>query len=188
MGRDVAAPTVARADIPRTHPLLTEKRVDQRRLPGAGRADQRDGHAIADACTQRLDTLGAQGARHMDRHAAAVALHCGDASGNVVADVGLVEDDCGLCPARPDAGEVALDPAHVEVGIEAAHRKHQVDVGRHHLGASLAARNASGESRASGQDALDGGRAFGTGWLADDDPVADPGRPGVFELGTQSSG
>ena len=75
-------------------------------------------------------------------------LDLGDAAGDVLAEVGLVEDHRRLRAARPDAGEVALDPADVEVGVEAADGEHQVDVGRDHLRARLATGGAAGEDRA----------------------------------------
>jgi len=116
-----------------------------------------------------------------------VTLDFGNPHPRVRAYVGLVEDHRRLGAARPDAGEVALDPAHVEVGVEAAHREHQVDVGRDHLGARLASGGAPREHRAPLEDAFDDGRAVCTGCVVDDNPVADTGRPGILELAAKSS-
>ena len=54
-------------------------------------------------------------------------------SASVAAEVGLVEDDHRLDAASPGEGEVALQPAHVEVMVECHDDEDGVDVRRHDL-------------------------------------------------------
>ncbi len=140
-----------------------------------------------DAGTHGLDAFGVKGADHVGRHADGVTLDLGDARPRVRADVGLVEDHRWQGAARPDAGEVALDAAHVEVGVEATHGEHQVDVGRDHLRPRLAAGGAPREHRAPLEDALDDDGAAWPGGFVDEHPVADTGRPGLRALDAEPS-
>ena len=47
---------------------------------------------------------------------------------DIVGEVGLVEDDDRLGARAPGQGQVALEPARVEVGVERGHDEQQVDV------------------------------------------------------------
>jgi hypothetical protein len=120
-------------------------------------------------------------------HTDNVSLDFGTSNPRVGAYVGLVEDHRWLSTAGPNASEVALDPAHVEVGVEATHDEDQVDVRRDHLDARLPPSGTPGEHGAPLENAFDDGRALRTGNVVDDNPVTDTGRPSILELEAKSS-
>jgi hypothetical protein len=109
----------------------------------------------------------------------------GDSFGGVRAEVGLVEDHLGPRAARPDPGEVALDPADVEVRVQAADGEDDVDIGRDDLGASRASGGSAGEHRAPFEDLFDDGGAIRAGRTLKDDPIPDGGESLLLEAGAK---
>ena len=95
---------------------------------------------------------------------AAIDAH-GDAAGHLLdlraprlevrGHVGLVQQHHGRGAALPGQHQRALEPARVEVAVEAHHQEHRVDVGRQHLRDRAHARGAADERRAPRQHGLD---------------------------------
>ena len=75
-------------------------------------------------------------------------------------------------------GEIALQPAQVEVGVERGDQKGDVHVGRNHLGAALWAASLADEGGPAGQDGVDEGSGF-AGARFEGDPVTGD-RPACF--------
>ena len=133
MGRRVAAARVVVADGGGRLALLAEQRVDQGGLADAGRAEHDRGPAGAQVLAEVRDVVAGQGAEDDDGHAGGDGLDRDEPALEVVGDVGLVEDDDRADAARPGDGQVALQPAQVEVVVEARDDEGDVDVGRDDL-------------------------------------------------------
>ena len=114
----VPAALVVGTDLVRCLALPAQERVDEGRLADARRAEQGDRLARLEQGRQRLDADAVAGADGAHGHARRDCRHLGDAAGNVRAQVGLVEHDDRLGAARPGQGQVALEPAQVEVVVE----------------------------------------------------------------------
>ena len=90
-------------------------------------------------------------------HARGDGLDLGAAAGEVVADVGLVQQHDGHRPALPGEDQRALEPSRVEVPVEAHHEEDRVHVGGQHLGDDPVAGRPAEEGGPPGQHRLDDG-------------------------------
>src|ERR1043166_8833502 len=108
----------------------------------------------------------------MHGHGARDGFNLGDECGDVVRQVGLIENDDRHRPAVPRRREVALDTARVEVALEAAHKKQSVDVGGDDLLVGVRAGDFAREFTEPRQYRLDCCLAFVMARL-NCDPVAD---------------
>ena len=109
---------------------------------------------------------------HADGDARGDGLDGGATARDVVADVGLVQQDDRLRPALPGEDERALDAAEAEVSVEARHEEDRVHVRRQDLGHGPLPRRPADEGGSPGQDGLDD-RAVAALARAQGHPVAD---------------
>ena len=91
----------------------------------------------------------------MDRRPEGDGLDAGHRRLDVRAEIGLGQDDNRRRPALPGAGQIALQAARIEIGIERGGQKGGVDIGRHHLGPALPAGGLAHEGGAPWQDMVD---------------------------------
>ncbi len=92
----------------------------------------------------------------------------------ILDEVGLVQDDNRRGATLPRHDEVALDPPRVEIAVEAADQKHDVDVGGDDLFLRGVAGGATREAAEARQHGMDARVAVSDG--LDDHPVADGGK------------
>jgi hypothetical protein len=150
--------------------LLPEEGVDERRLADARRPED-DGRATVREVVRKVaEVVAGQRAEDDDRHAGRDRRDRHEAALQIDRDIGLVEDDDGLDPARPGDGQVALETSHVEIVVEAGDDERDVDVGRDHLLVDEVAgrppagvRRAPPERRATRQHGRDDRRVVGSG-------------------------
>ena len=160
MGGGVAAARVVLADRLRRHQRRARQRIDEARLADAGAAEQRGRLPGREACGQRVQALAGDGRHHVHGHADRDGLDLGLARAGVGAQVGLGQHDDGRGAALPGGGEVALDAAGVEVGIQRGDQEGHVDIGGDHLRGVAAAHGLAQEGAAARQQMVDGGAAF----------------------------
>src|ERR671923_995259 len=168
--------------------LLAEQLVDERRLADARRAEQRSGAVALEVRAELVDPGPGHAADRVHGDADRDQLDLGDRLLDVVAEVRLREDDDGIGAALPRRREVALEPAQVEVPVEAGDDEDRVDVGGEHLLADDLERLLARERRSPRQDRLNG-RTAALGVGAQHDPVArDRYGAAVLGLETQPAG
>ncbi len=170
VGRRVAAARVVVADRGGRLAFLAEQGVDQRGLADAGRAEHDRRSPGPQVLAEVRDVVAGQRAQDDDGHAGGDAPDGDEPPLQVVGDVGLVEDDDRVHAARPGDREIALQPAQVEVVVEARDDERHVDVGCDDLlvgevtGAAPArVRGAAHERRLARQDRGDDRRIVGPG-------------------------
>ena len=96
----------------------------------------------------------------------------------IVDEIRLVQHDHRRGAALPGDDQIALEPARIEVVIEAADEKYRVDIGRDDLFLGGIAGRAAREAAGPGENGLDAGVARLCRRL-DRDPVADRGKIGA---------
>src|SRR5690606_26859796 len=158
VGGGVAAARVALAHAGGLHLLDAEQGVGQRGLAGAGAADQHRGHAGLQPRAEHADAAAVPGVDRERGHVAGNARERVDGGPRVAAvAVGLGQHDDRLRAAAVHQQQVALDPARIEVTVQAAYHQHGVDVGGDDLlPVVLAGRPAldRGAARQEGDDAV----------------------------------
>ena len=130
--RGVAPAPVGRAHLARLHPLLAEQRVDERRLAGAGGAEQHGGRARGEQGAQHAHALAGHGAH---RDGVGHAHPPGQRRGGLVAglvQVGLGQHQRDRHAAGRGQRREALEPARLGVGQRLGDER-QVDVRRQHV-------------------------------------------------------
>ena len=173
MRRRVPAARIRLAHGSRPLAVLAEQRVENRRLADARGTEDRGSGAGAKVSQERLEPIAGRRRHRHDRHAPSDRLDLDTALVHVVADIGLVEDDDRVDPARPRDGQVPLDPPKVEVVVEPRDEERNIDVRGHDLlvvetgAATRAVGGHSTERRTPRQDRSD--RAT----LVEGDPIAD---------------
>ena len=110
----------------------------------------------------------------MDGDAGRDRLDLVDVSRRIVDEVRLVQHDDRRGAALPRDDQVALDPPRIEIAVEAADEKHDVDVGGDDLFFGGIAGRAAREAAEPRQDGVDARVAVRDG--LDDHPVADRGK------------
>lgn len=157
---------------------LAEQRVHDRRLADAGRAEQACRPAVREV---RADVVEPAALRHRDRvdgDAERDRLDLGDRSLDVVAEVGLRQQDHRLGAALPGGREVALEAARVEVVRERGRQEGDVDVGGEHLLLGAVPGGLARDRAAACQHGVDDGASALLGRVVGD-PVADGGQVGA---------
>ena len=146
--------------------------VHERRLADARRAEQDECLARAKGRPQLLDPLPGHVAdgQHGDTERDRLCLR--ELVG-VVEQVELRQDDDRVGAAVPGRHEVALETAHVEVGIEPGEEQDGVDVRGEYVFLRFEPRRLARDLRLAREDRLD--RRAVSGRVADGDPVADRG-------------
>ena len=148
--------------------------VDERRLPGARRAEQDERPGGPQQRANLVDPLARDVAHRVDGNSDGDALRL-DELPEVVAHVELGEDDDGIGTAVPGGGEVALEAPRVEVLVEPGDEEDGVDVRDEDVLLGLQPGRLARDLRAPWEKRLDGEAVAGR--VADDDPVADRGHP-----------
>ena len=120
----------------------------------------------------------------MDGHADRDRLDLPQRRLDVVAEVGLRQDDDGRRAALPAERQVALEPAQVQVAVEPRRQEDDVDVRRHDLldGLAVIGRGHARELRSPRQDCLDE-RPLAALRIGDRHPVSDRGQVGALDDG-----
>ncbi len=103
------------------------------------------------------------------------------------AEVRLRQRHHGSRPALPRGGEIALDPARIQVGVQRGDHKGDVDIGGDDLQTPQAVGRPAHESRAARQDGMDGGGSFYQ-IQRERHPVADGGMACLPGLVKQAAG
>ena len=125
--RRVPAATVA-PDVRGHEQLLAGEAVHERRLPDAGRPEQRGGAAAAEVRAEVVEPLPGDRADGVDRDAEGDRLGGQQRPLDVLRQVALRQHDHRLGAALPGHDEVALQAARVEVVPEGGDEEDDVDV------------------------------------------------------------
>ena len=175
--RHVPAAAVA-PQVARPHQLAPGERVDERRLAGSGRAQQRERLRRYQVLTNSVEPLSGDVAHRQHGDADGYGLGFCDLL-VVLADVELRQHDHGRRARVPGGDEIALETAGVEVSVETGDEEHRVDVRDERVLFGLEPRRLARDLRAPRQDGLDGRAAARC--VAHGHPVAD-GRHAARDL------
>ena len=154
--RDVPAAAVA-PQVARPHQLAPGERVDERRLADARRAEQRERLRRLRGIPHLVEPLAVSCSTASTGTPMAVGLGFRDLL-VVLADVELRQHDDGLCARLPRRDEIPLEPAGVEVSVEAGDEEHRVDVRDERVLLGLQPGRLARDLRAARQHGFDRGR------------------------------
>ncbi len=166
------------ANLPNLLAFVTEQLIEDCRFTDAGGADERDGAAGQEPLPEMVDPLVAQGADRMTGNLGGNGFDLSEACRQVVAEIGLGEEDNGSGAALPGDRKVAFEPAWIEVLIERGCQEDDIDIGGDDLLIGPGALDLAGEVAAAGQERVDG-RLLLTSGTAKGDPVANGRQSGT---------
>ena len=155
MGGGVPAVRVSLADVLGGHPLGAGQRIDQGGLADARRAQQHRGPAGRQEVAELRQPLAGAHRHRQHRRPGGDGEDLGGQALDVVAGVGLGQQEHRPRPALQRGGQVAFQPARVEIGVQRGRQQGHVDVGGHHLHRLGGAGGHAGEGRGAGQDGGD---------------------------------
>ena len=175
VGAGVTAAAIGHAHVLGAQQVVADEPIDDRRLAHTRGAEQCAGPARSEVGAQRVYASAVPARDRVHRHRGRQRPDLFDVALRIVDEVRLVQHDDRGGAALPGDEEVALDPAWVEITIEAADEEHDVDVGGNDLFLGAIAGRASREAARSRQDG-DNPRVTVPAGRLDGDPVADRGK------------